>query len=106
PHLALALGWRPSVMAPAILVAVIGGLTWLLYHDPPHSDYAACGTADGPSLTRVLAHRDLWLVALSTLIFAGMQTVWMSFLVLYLTDVLLLSLAEPGPHSLLPQLPP
>src|SRR3989337_1823666 len=30
---------------------------------------------------------ELWRVASATLIFAAMQTVWMSFLVLYLTDV-------------------
>jgi MFS transporter, ACS family, hexuronate transporter len=104
PYLALWLGWRPSVMVPAILVAAVGVVTWLLYHDPPHSDYAARGTAGGPSLARVLANRDLWLVALSTLVFAGMQTVWMSFLVLYLTDVLLLSLVQAGRYLVMAQM--
>ena len=73
PHLGLSLGWRPAVMMPAALVAVVGLLTWILYRDPPDSEYAARGTAGGPSLAAVLANRDLWLVALSTLIFAGMQ---------------------------------
>ena len=104
PYLALWLGWRPSVMVPAILVAAVGVMTWALYRDPPHSDYAARGTAGGPSLVKVLANRDLWLVALSTLVFAGMQTVWMSFLVLYLTDVLLLSLVQAGRYLVLAQM--
>jgi MFS transporter, ACS family, hexuronate transporter len=40
----------------------------------------------------VLLNRDLWLVAVATLIFAGMQTVWMAFLALYLQAVVGLSL--------------
>jgi len=85
------------------LVAVVGLLTWILYRDPPDSEYAARGTAGGPSLAAVLANRDLWLVALSTLIFAGMQTVWMSFLVLYLTDVLFLPLVQAGGYLVMAQ---
>jgi sugar phosphate permease len=104
PHLGLSLGWRPAVMMPAALVAVVGLLTWMLYRDPPDSEYAARGTAGGPSLAAVLANRDLWLVALSTLIFAGMQTVWMSFLVLYLTDVLFLPLVKAGGYLVMAQM--
>ena len=104
PHLGLSLGWRPAVMMPAALVAVVGLLTWILYRDPPDSEYAARGTAGGPSLAAVLANRDLWLVALSTLIFAGMQTVWMSFLVLYLTDVLFLPLVQAGGYLVMAQM--
>ena len=104
PHLGLSLGWRPAVMMPAALVAVVGLLTWMLYRDPPDSEYAARGTAGGPSLAAVLANRDLWLVALSTLIFAGMQTVWMSFLVLYLTDVLFLPLVQAGGYLVMAQM--
>ena len=40
----------------------------------------------------VLLTRDLWLVALATLVFAAMQTVWMAFLALYLQDVVGLGL--------------
>ena len=40
----------------------------------------------------MLANRDLWLVGVSTLIFAGVQTVFLSFLVLYLRDVVELPL--------------
>ena len=104
PHLALSLGWRPAVMVPAALVAAVGVLTWVLYRDPPDSEYTARGTAGGPNLATVLANRDLWLVALSTLVFAGMQTVWMSFLVLYLTDVLFLPLVEAGRYLVMAQM--
>jgi ACS family hexuronate transporter-like MFS transporter len=96
PPIALWLGWRAAVTVPAALIAALGGLTWLFYRDPPESEYASRGTTSGTSLRRVLGNRDLWLVAISTLVFAGMQTVWMSFLVLYLTEVLHLSLVAAG----------
>jgi predicted MFS family arabinose efflux permease len=51
----------------------------------------------------VLASRDLWLVAVSTLVFAGMQTVWMAFLVLYLTDVVGLSVLVASRYLVLAQ---
>ena len=39
-----------------------------------------------------MANRDLWLVGVSTLIFAGVQTVFLAFLVLYLRDVVQIAL--------------
>ena len=103
PPLALWLGWRSAVTLPALLIATLGGLTWLLYRDPPRGAYAAGSSGGGASLASVLANRDLWLVSSSTLVFAGMQTVWMSFLVLYLTDVLRLSLIEAGRYLVMAQ---
>ena len=91
PPLALAFGWRTAV---AFSAAVVGGLTlltWALYRDLPEP------ISTGPVRARagfwtVLANRDLWLVGISTLIFAGVQTVFLSFLVLYLRDVVELPL--------------
>ena len=105
PPLALWLGWRSTVTLPASLIAALALLTWLLYRDPPSASVAVSGTSAGGrmSLARVLANRDLWLVSISTLVFAGMQTVWMSFLVLYLTDVLRLSLVQAGRYLVMAQ---
>ena len=105
PPLALWLGWRSTVTVPASLIAALALLTWLLYRDPPSTSVAVSGTSAGGrmSLARVLANRDLWLVSISTLVFAGMQTVWMSFLVLYLTDVLRLSLVQAGRYLVIAQ---
>ena len=105
PPLALWLGWRSTVTLPASLIAALALLTWLLYRDPPSTSVAVSGTSAGGrmSLARVLANRDLWLVSISTLVFAGMQTVWMSFLVLYLTDVLRLSLVQAGRYLVMAQ---
>jgi predicted MFS family arabinose efflux permease len=91
PPLALAFGWRVAVAFSAAVVAGLALLTWALYRDLPEPAPA------GPARTRssfwtVLANRDLGLVGVSTLIFAGVQTVFLSFLVLYLRDVVELPL--------------
>jgi len=91
PPLALAFGWRTAVAFSAAVVATLALLTWALYRDLPEP------AAVGPVRVRagfwtVLANRDLWLVGISTLIFAGVQTVFLSFLVLYLRDVVELPL--------------
>ena len=44
----------------------------------------------------MLLTRDLWLVAIATLMFAAVQTVFMAFLVLYFTDVVALSILVAG----------
>ncbi len=89
PPLALAFGWRTAVAA-----AAVGGLallTWALYRDLPEP--AAAGPApERTGFWAVMRNRDLWLVGVSTLIFAGVQTVFLSFLVLYLRDVLQITL--------------
>jgi ACS family hexuronate transporter-like MFS transporter len=103
PPLALWFGWRPAVAVPASLIAVLAALTWFLYRDPPAA-VETDGLSVGPaSLRSVLGNRDLWLVSSATLIFAGMQTVWMSFLVLYLTEVLRVSLVHAGRYLVMAQ---
>jgi sugar phosphate permease len=103
PPLALWLGWRPAVALPASLIAVLGALTWLLYRDPPAAADSGATPVGAASLRSVLGNRDLWLVAGATLVFAGMQTVWMSFLVLYLTEVLRVSLVHAGRYLVMAQ---
>ena len=102
PPLALAFGWRTAVVLPAALVALLALVTWLLYREPPAPLQSGAPVAP-LSLGMILGHRDLWLVASSTLVFAGMQTVWMGFLVLYLTEVLHLSLVDAGHYLVMAQ---
>ena len=103
PPLALLFGWRAAVVVPASLVALLAVLTWFLYRDPPAAA-GSDGLSLGPaSLRSVLGNRDLWLVSSATLIFAGMQTVWMSFLVLYLTEVLRVTLVHAGRYLVMAQ---
>ena len=103
PALAIWLGWRGAVAATAAAVALLAGATLLIYRDPPEPAEAAAG--GGPSsFAEVLRTRDLWLVALSTLIFAGVQTAFLGFLVLYLREVLHLDLRAAAGYLALAQL--
>ncbi|HKZ05871.1 MAG TPA: MFS transporter [Methylomirabilota bacterium] len=103
PPLALWIGWREAVSLSATVIAGLGLLTWLLYRDPPGVG-ADTGRAAGGSLAAVLGNRDLWLVSASTLVFAGMQTVWMAYLVLYLRDVVAMPLVTAARFLVLAQL--
>jgi ACS family hexuronate transporter-like MFS transporter len=87
PPLALTLGWRVAVVVGAAAIGTLAVLTWVLYRDLPDP-----GTRRGPvapiRMREVLRLRDLWLVSGATLIFAGVQTIFLSFLVLYFKEVL------------------
>ena len=103
PVLALAFGWRLAVLGPAATI-LLGALASLaIYRDP--TGYAPQPRAAGErSPTRlVLLNRDLWLVAISTLVFASMQTVWMAFLALYLQGVVGLTLLAASRYLALAQ---
>jgi MFS transporter, ACS family, aldohexuronate transporter len=102
PPLALWVGWRSAVALSAAVIAVLAVLTWLLYRDPP-GDEAETRRGPGGSLATVLRNRDLWLVSASTLVFAGMQTVWMAYLVLYLRDVVAMPLVTAARYLVLAQ---
>ncbi len=86
PLIALAIGWRSAVMLSAGAVALLAVATLFLYRDPADLPRPTPGTP-APTLRSVLMNRDLWMVASAALIFAAVQTTWMSFLVLYLKDV-------------------
>lgn len=92
PALALALGWRSALVASALAIAACALLCATVYRDPPGAPLPARQAGERGALALVLTNRDLWLVAVATLIFAGMQTVWMAFLVLYLQEVVGLTL--------------
>src|SRR6185436_14882422 len=103
PPLALWIGWRGAVALSATVIAVLAALSWLLYRDPPEPEGPKT-MAPAASLATVLRNRDLWLVAVSTFIFAGMQTVWMAYLVLYLRDVVGMALIAAARYLVLAQI--
>jgi ACS family hexuronate transporter-like MFS transporter len=94
PVLALAAGWRLAIVASALLILGSAAASVAVYRDPPGGAPPPAGARAAVRSVRLL--RDLWLVAVSTLVFAAMQTVWMAFLVLYLTEVVDLSLLAAG----------
>jgi len=104
PPIALALGWRGSVLLSAAATAALALATWALYRDPPAERDAPPPAAASDSFRRVLGNRDLWLVALSTLVYAGVQTVLMAFLVLYLTGHVKLPLVAAARYLVLAQM--
>jgi predicted MFS family arabinose efflux permease len=102
PLIAVAAGWRVAVGVSAAAIAAGGVVSWFVYRDPPAMTAARAAGAGG-GLRAVFLTRDLWLVAISTGIFAAMQTVWMSFLALYLQEVVGLSLLAAGRYLALAQ---
>jgi predicted MFS family arabinose efflux permease len=100
PLVAVTFGWRAAVGASAVILATTTVASLLVYRDPPAMP-APAGVR-GP-LRAVLLSRDLWLLALATLVFAGMQTVWMGYLVLYLNEVVGVSLIGAGGYLALAQ---
>lgn len=102
PPLALAFGWRAAVGASGAVVGALAFLTWLLYRDLPEPAAGPAARVPG-GFWAVLANRDLWLVGISTLIFAGVQTVFLSFLVLYLRDVVTLELVVAAKYLVVAQ---
>jgi MFS family permease len=103
PPLTLGLGWRLAVVVSALAIGACAITCAVIYRDPP-AEVAARRAAGGRGrLAAVLRTRDLWLVAVATGVFAGMQTVWMAFLALYLQGVVGLSLLAASGYLALAQ---
>jgi len=92
PALALALGWRIALVISALVIAAGAIASVLVYHDPPDLVLPAATPSTRGTVMSVLTSRDLWLLSLAAGVFAAMQTVWMSYLVLYLQGVVGLTL--------------
>jgi ACS family hexuronate transporter-like MFS transporter len=92
PALAVRSGWRAALVMSAGLIATGAIASLAVYRDPPQAALPAPAPGSRSGLGSVLASRDLWLLSAATAVFAAMQTVWMSFLVLYLQGVVGLSL--------------
>jgi len=79
PALALAVGWRLAVVTSALVILSTAVASLLIYRDPAGLPPPTTGART--AFRAVLLTRDLWLVAIATLMFAGVQTVFMAFLV-------------------------
>lgn len=85
--LGLALGWRGAVRAAAVAVASMALVSALGYRDRAEPAADAAGPPAGrASPWRVLRDGDLWLVSAVTVLFAGVQTTWTGYLVLFLEE--------------------
>lgn len=102
PALAVALGWRAATVAAAALSALAALALLAVYRDPPGTPPIARGGTVS-TVRAVLRARDLWLVAVATGVFAGMQTVWLAFFVLYLQGVVGVPLLQAARYLALAQ---
>ena len=103
PPLALLLGWRWAVIISAFIIATATMATLAVYRDPPQRPAVVAEAGARSPVSTVLLNRNLWLLAGCTLVFAAMQTVWMSYLVLYLQGVVGLSLIAASGYLALAQ---
>ena len=94
PVLAVAVGWRIAIVVSALVILSTAVASLVIYRDPP--DLPRPAASARTAFRAVLLTRDLWLVAIATLMFAAVQTVFMAFLVLYFTDVVALSILVAG----------
>ncbi len=102
PLIGLGFGWRWAVVASAVAIAAGALASQMLYEDPPAKAGATVGSGRGAA-RQVLADRDLWLIGGATLIFAGVQTVWMAYLVLFLKEIIGLPLLAASRYLALAQ---
>jgi MFS transporter, ACS family, hexuronate transporter len=103
PPLALLLGWRWAVIVSALIIVTAAVATLAIYRDPPQPPAVTVEPGGRSPMSSVLLNRNLWLLAGCTLVFAAMQTVWMSYLVLYLQGVVGLSLIAASGYLALAQ---
>ena len=92
PALALRLSWRTALGVAAALIAAGAVASLLGYRDPPDAPLPPATPGARGAIASVLTSRDLWLLSIATGVFAAMQTVWMSYLVLYLQGAIGLTL--------------
>ena len=92
PALATRLSWRAALVMSAGLIAAGALASLLVYRDPPPASSPPAAPGARGAVASVLTSRDLWLLSIATGVFAAMQTVWMSFLVLYLQGAVGLTL--------------
>jgi MFS transporter, ACS family, aldohexuronate transporter len=92
PALALRLSWRTALVVSSALIAAGAVASLLVYHDPPDAPVPPAAPGALGAIASVLTSRDLWLLSIATGVFAAMQTVWMSYLVLYLQGAVGLTL--------------
>jgi len=92
PWLAGRLGWRGALGVAAGLIALSAILVGLAYREPAGHGGEGSAPADGSSgVQRVLRSRAIWLVSLATLLFAAVQVSWISYVPLFLSEVVGLS---------------
>lgn len=97
PPLAAALGWRGALALAGGLIALSAGAVGLGYREPDAAEAAGARAEVAASpLAAVLRSRPVWLVSVATFLFAAVQVAWISYVPLYLSEVVGLSTVAAG----------
>jgi predicted MFS family arabinose efflux permease len=97
PWLAGRLGWRGAIRVAASLIAASAALAGAAYREPTVAAAQGSAPARGaPSMAAVLRSRPIWLVSWATFLFAAVQVSWISYIPLFLSEVVGLSLVAAG----------
>jgi len=97
PALALVAGWRTSVLVLGLFDLLMGVMGFVLFREPPdrlRSSGPAARQTD--ALRRVLANRSIWLAGMLAAVLVGVQFCLLTYLMLYLRDVLQVPIVVAG----------
>jgi predicted MFS family arabinose efflux permease len=96
PSVAGRLGWRGALGVAALLIAASAALAGCGYREPKGDGADGVPARSQPGVRGVLESRAIWLVSLATLLFAAVQVSWISYVPLYLSEVVGLSAVAAG----------
>ncbi len=99
PPLVIGIGWNTTCVALGLATAILGAVFWFSLHivrneppEPPHGH----GTSLLQPARFILRSLDLTVLAVSSMVYAAMQLVLSSFLVVYLTNATDVDLISAG----------
>ncbi len=91
PSLGLAFGWRPALSMVGVITACTGVAVLLCYKEPERHPVTGSAASVG-GLREIVRRKDIWAVTFYAAVLAGCQWCYLSYIELYLTEDILLSL--------------
>ncbi len=97
PALALAAGWHASILALGLFDLLMGIMGFALFREPPdRPSNSGAASRQVTALRQVLANRNIWLAGILAAVLVGIQFCLITYLMLYLRDVLQVSIVVAG----------
>lgn len=91
PPLALVVGWRLALVLAGIFAVTMGFITLRVYQEPPTSGFAGEASRSG-GIKTLLARKEIYGVLIYCVLLSSGQWFYLTYLMLYLTEDLQLSL--------------
>lgn len=98
PGLALMVGWRSALTSVAVTVIILGALAVIVYRESPSPPSVEAPTFGLKELGRVLTNRSILLLGVAGVAYAAIQLSLMTYLVLFLKEVVLLPVVMAGTY--------